>query len=59
MVYGKKRPRFCCTPFIWLVVICHLYINLSIYKKIGGRDFFVLAFGSVSNGSSAKSSAIF
>ena len=57
--YGKKRPRFCCTSFIWLVVICYLYVNLCIYKKMVGVGFFVLAFGSPSDRSSGKFSAVF
>ena len=30
------------TSFIWLVVICHLYINLCIYKKMMGVAFLFL-----------------
>ena len=39
----KKDPDFVVyTSFIWLVVICHLYINLCIYKKVVGVAFLFL-----------------
>ena len=57
--FMEKRPGFCCTFFIWLVIICHLYVNLCVYKKSHGSGFFVLAFGSASDRSRAKCSVIF
>ena len=56
--FMTKKSQICWISFIQLVVMCHLYINLCIYKKNGGSCCFVLAVASASDRSSVKCSAI-